>query len=359
VNLLVTGGAGFIGSNFVRHILGRGSGGHNRVVNLDKLTYAGNRRNLKDLAGLKGHVFVKGDILDRGLVRDLISDYRVTGVVNFAAETHVDRSLAEASVFMRTNVLGVESLLSACLDSRRKGRPVRFVQVSTDEVYGPLGKAAAFREDAPLAPSNPYAASKAAADLVVRSFRQTWEMDTIVTRSVNNYGPFQHPEKLIPLMALNCLRHRPLPVYGDGKQARDWLFVGDHCRALEAVLKAGKPGATYNISAGVRLENREVVSMIVEILAGITADRRINRGLIRRVADRPGHDREYRLDSGRIRRELGWRPKTGFERGLRETLGWYAANRGWLSAAAAGRYEKWYALNYGRRSRRRAGAEPR
>ena len=312
--ILVTGGAGFIGSNFVRYFLGRHPA--DRVVNLDKLTYAGNLGSLAEIAGDERHEFVRGDIADRGLVRRLAA--RVDAIVNFAAESHVDRSIAGAEVFVRTNVLGTQVLLEA---ARAAGVP-RFVQVSTDEVYGSLGPRGAFTEESPLRPNSPYSASKAGADLLVRAYHHTFGLGAVVTRCSNNYGAYQHPEKLIPSFIIKALAGQPLPVYGDGLAVRDWLHVQDHCRALDLVLDAGRPGEVYNIGGSSERTNLEITTAILAHLGKPPS-------LIRFVPDRPGHDRRYAVDWGKINRELGWRPERSLEEGLAATVGWYLARRDW------------------------------
>jgi dTDP-glucose 4,6-dehydratase len=319
--ILVTGGAGFIGSNFVRHFLGRHPA--DRVVNLDKLTYAGNLGSLDEIAGDERHEFVRGDIADRGLVRQLAA--RVDAIVNFAAESHVDRSIAGAEVFVRTNVLGTQVLLEA---ARAAGVP-RFVQVSTDEVYGSLGSRGAFTEESPLRPNSPYSASKAGADLLVRAYHHTFGLGAVVTRCSNNYGAYQHPEKLIPSFIIKALAGQPLPVYGDGLAVRDWLHVEDHCRALDLVLDAGRPGEVYNIGGSCERTNLEITTAILAHLGKPPS-------LIRFVPDRPGHDRRYAVDWGKIKRELGWRPERSLAEGLAATVDWYLARRDWWEKMLTG-----------------------
>ncbi|HDT13623.1 MAG TPA: dTDP-glucose 4,6-dehydratase [Candidatus Aminicenantes bacterium] len=317
--LLVTGGAGFIGSHFVRLALRRHKG--TRIVNLDKLTYAGNLDNLKDLSEEPRHAFVLGDVRDRALVRSLLA--RVQGVVHFAAETHVDRSIHDAGEFVLTNVHGTYALLDALRAS--PGVEV-FVHVSTDEVYGSrTGRAA--RETDPLRPSSPYAASKAAGDHLARAYHVTYGLPIVVLRPSNTYGPCQFPEKLVPLALTRALEGRAVPVYGDGLAVRDWLYVEDHCRAVETAFGRGEAGAVYNVGAGVEMTNLELVRRVLDAVEA-------PRGLIRLVADRPGHDRRYAMDSSLIR-ALGWEPKTSFAEGLERTARWYAANRGrWREASA-------------------------
>jgi dTDP-glucose 4,6-dehydratase len=308
--VLVTGGAGFIGSNFVRDLLNNTNWA---VINLDRLTYAGNLRNIKDLRGEKRHKFVKGDIRNRKLVDSLVR--KVDAVVNFAAESHVDRSIKTPRVFVETNVLGTQVLLEACRRFR-----VRFEQISTDEVYGSRAEGS-FRETDLLNPSSPYSASKAAADLLVNAYYTTYELDVTVTRSTNNYGPNQHPEKLVPRLITNALRGKPLPIYGSGKNVRDWIFVEDNCRAIQFVLEKGEKGQIYNIAGSNERENIEIAALILRRLS-------LPDTMIEYVPDRPGHDFRYSLDCKKIHR-LGWRPQVPFEEGLQKTIDWYRSNDWW------------------------------
>jgi dTDP-glucose 4,6-dehydratase len=333
MNILVTGGAGFIGANHVRWLLANTD---DRVINLDVLTYAG---NLENLAGLEEHPryrFVRGDIDDRELVRALLAGERIEAVVNFAAESHVDRSLDAPRLFLETNVLGTQTLLAAA----REAGVGRFLQVSTDEVYGSLGTEGKFTEATPLAPNSPYAASKAAADLICRAYHHTFGFPVVITRCSNNYGPYQFPEKLIPLMIANALEGRPLPVYGDGLNVRDWLFVADHCAALDLVLRRGRPGEVYNVGGDNELPNLELVRTLLRLL-----DR--PESLIAFVADRPGHDRRYAIDASKIRHELGWAPAHHFADGLAATVSWYQDNRAWWEKIRSGAYRDYYATLYG------------
>jgi len=355
-NVLVTGGAGFIGCNFVRFLLATEP--LVRIVTLDALTYAGSLDNLADIQDPTRHTFIRGDICNQDLVVATLRDHRIDTVVNFAAETHVDRSIAEGAPFLRTNVLGAFSLLEAArkvwLEEGHTGEGHRFHHISTDEVYGSLGPdALPFREDTPYAPNSPYAASKAAADHLVRAYVQTYGLPATVTNCSNNYGPFQYPEKLIPLMILNALEGKPLPVYGDGQQVRDWLHVLDHVEAVWLVLRKGSPGETYNIGGGVQITNLDVVRQTCRLLDEIAPDARGDPWVSRvvHVADRPGHDRRYAMDASKIRRELGWRPRFTFESGLRETVRWYLDHPEWV-AAIRGRpeYQAWLEQNYARRS---------
>jgi dTDP-glucose 4,6-dehydratase len=323
--LLITGGCGFIGSNFIRYLLKEH--GDSRVVNLDKLTYAGNLANLKDIEGDRRYRFVRGDIADRALVDGLLMDEGIDSVVNFAAETHVDRSILDPSPFVETNVKGTQVLLEA---ARRHGLD-RFVQISTDEVYGSLDMDGCFTERTPLQPNSPYAASKAAADLLCRAYHKAYGIPVIITRSSNNYGPYQFPEKLIPLMIRNALAGRELPVYGEGRQVRDWLYVEDNCRAIDLLLQRGRVSEVYNIGGGCERQNIEVVESICRILAE-KLKRRPEQlaGLVRHIHDPRGaaHDFRYALDCSKIK-ELGWEPKADFEDGLERTVEWYLENREW------------------------------
>ena len=321
--LLVTGGAGFIGSNFVLSWLEKND---EPIVNLDKLTYAGNARNLDPVRGDPRHIFVQGDICDRTLVSTLLNAHKPRAIVHFAAESHVDRSIAGPAEFMQTNVMGTFSLLeqfkSYC--ETRKGQDFRFLHVSTDEVYGSLGpKDPAFKETSAHAPNSPYAASKAAADHMVRAYHRTYGLPAVTTNCSNNYGPNQFPEKLIPLMIHHATAGKPLPIYGDGKNVRDWLFVLDHCEALRLVLEKGRIGETYNIGGGTELSNIELVERLCSLLDEMRPEKKKHSSLISFVKDRPGHDRRYAIDSSKIRRELGWQPKESFESGLKKTVAWY------------------------------------
>lgn len=336
MNLLVTGGAGFIGSAFVRLVLATQPGV--RVVNLDSLTYAGNLENLAAAAEHPGYRFVRGDIADQPLVESLIATEKVDAIVHFAAESHVDRSILSSKPFFDTNVLGTLSLL----DAARKTKLARFVHVSTDEVYGDIDPPHEADEQFPLRASSPYSASKAGSDLLALSYVRTFGLNLSVTRASNNYGPFQFPEKLIPLMISNALEGRPLPIYGDGLQVRDWLFADDHCRGIWAVLTKGAAGEVYNIGGNCSLPNIEVVH---RILAATGAP----ESLLTTVADRPGHDRRYALTSAKAERELGWSPVMNFEEGLRLTIDWYRANPGWVQRVKSGAYRDYYARNYGAR----------
>ena len=350
--ILVTGGAGFIGANFVLDWLAADG---EPVVNLDKLTYAGNLGNLASLARDARHVFVRGDIGDRALVAALLAQHRPRAVVNFAAESHVDRSIHGPADFIATNVVGTFSLLesvrewwTALPDGERDGerRAFRFLQVSTDEVFGSLGAGdPAFSETTAYAPNSPYSASKAAADHLVRAWHHTYGLPVVTTNCSNNYGPRQFPEKLIPLMIVNGLAGKPLPVYGDGGQRRDWLYVGDHCAAIRTVLARGRPGETYAVGGNAEMANLVVVRMICDILAELRPGRDYP-AQIAFVTDRPGHDRRYAIDATKIRQELHWTPVETFATGMRRTIQWYIDNGDWLASVTSGEYKKWITRNY-------------
>jgi len=346
-NVLITGGAGFIGSNFIKHILKT----HDNwfVINLDALTYAGNLENLKDIENDKRYTFVKGDITDRALVTSLFNKYSFDYVVNFAAESHVDRSIREPEKFLKTNVLGTQCLLDCAKTGWQTGKdkygyPIyregtKFLQVSTDEVYGTLGETGMFTETSPLMPNSPYSVSKASADMLTRAYYKTFNLSVNITRCSNNYGPYQFPEKLIPLMIGNALKEKQLPVYGDGMQVRDWLHVSDHCSAIETVLQKGRLGEVYNIGGNNEKANIEIVRLIIKALGKTD-------GLIRYVEDRLGHDRRYAIDNTKITTELGWSPAYTFERGIAETIEWYLANQAWLDNVRSGVYMEYYNQYY-------------
>ena len=327
--VLVTGGAGFIGSNFVRHVLESSPG--TRVVNFDKLTYAGNLENLRDLQDHDAYHFVRGDICDAAAVQAAMKKHDVGTVVHFAAESHVDRSIMGAAVFAATNMLGTQVLL----DAAREQQVERFIHVSTDEVYGSLGEQGKFTETTPLHPNSPYAASKAGSDLLVLAAAHTFGLPAVITRCSNNYGPYQFPEKLIPLMIANALDGKPLPVYGQGLNVRDWLFVGDHCAAIDAVLRRGKPGETYNIGGNNEWRNIDIVRLLLKRLGKPDS-------LIAFVKDRPGHDRRYAIDASKINAELGWSPSVTFEEGLTATVDWYIAHEPWWRRIISGAYQEYY-----------------
>jgi dTDP-glucose 4,6-dehydratase len=333
MNVLVTGGCGFIGSNLVLYLRRQRPGW--MVVTLDNLTYAGNLENLSELEDDLQHVLVHGDICDRALVDRVLAEHRIDAVLHLAAESHVDRSILGPEVFVHTNVLGTQVLLEACKVAGTR----RFVMVSTDEVYGSLGATGAFTENSPLKPSSPYSASKAAADLITLAYGHTFELDVVVTRCSNNYGRYQFPEKLIPLMIVNALHDKPLPVYGDGGNVRDWLHVQDHCEALLAVLERGRPGEVYNIGGGAERKNIDLVRGLLGLLGK-------SEELIRFVGDRPGHDRRYAIDPTKLRTELGWKPAYTFEQGLAETVRWYVDNAPWWEHIRSGAYLQYFDTQY-------------
>ncbi|MHC4264967.1 MAG: dTDP-glucose 4,6-dehydratase [Planctomycetota bacterium] len=335
-NILVTGGAGFIGSNFVRMVLSEQP--HILVVNLDKLTYAGNLENLEGFLEHSNHKFIKGDICDGCLVEKVIDDYHINSIINFAAESHVDRSITASKVFIETNVTGTLTLLEAARDKRVD----RFIQISTDEVYGALGPEGKFSEQTPLSPNSPYSASKAAADHLVKSFGHTWGLNYNITRCSNNYGEYQFPEKMIPLMINNALNNKDLPVYGDGLYVRDWLYVHDHCVAVWKVLTEAPSGEIYNIGGCNEKTNLEVIRIILERLEKPDS-------LIKHVKDRPGHDRRYAIDASKIIEHLKWQPSVTFEEGINKTIDWYLHNQDWLKNVVSGQYQTYYESMYGNR----------
>jgi dTDP-glucose 4,6-dehydratase len=356
--LLLTGGSGFIGTNMVRLLL---DSGMYRVINLDALTYAANPFSLEDLESNPDYEFVRGNITDRELVSTLFSKYRPAGVMHLAAESHVDRSIVSADDFVQTNVVGTYTLLEAARlywnglsDDEKKN--FRFLHVSTDEVFGSLGPEGYFSEETPYAPNSPYSASKAASDHFVRAYYHTYGLPTVITNCSNNYGPYQFPEKLIPLMIMNALSGKPLPVYGDGTNVRDWIYVDDHCRAVKLAYEKGRPGEVYTVGASNEQKNLNLVHKICDVLDDVAPPVEIPelrergltsyRDLIRFVTDRPGHDRRYAIDSTKIGRELGWQPEVGFEAGLRRTIEWYLSNPKWVDQASGGSYGEWIEKNY-------------
>jgi len=334
--ILVTGGAGFIGSNFIRYILSKRTDLF--ILNLDKLTYAGNLENLVDVENHPNYKFVKGDITNNELIDYLFKKYSFEYVINFAAESHVDRSILGSEIFYITNVVGTNVLLEA---SKRYGVE-KFVQISTDEVYGSLGPTGLFTEETPLSPNSPYSSSKAAADLMALSFHHTFGLPVVITRCSNNYGPYQFPEKLIPLMIINTLNNKKLPVYGDGLNVRDWIYVLDHNKAVELVLERGRVGNVYNIGASCEMKNIDIVKLIL---------RKMNKSedLIEFVKDRPGHDKRYAIDSSKIQNELGWKPAFNFETAIQSTIDWYLTNNAWWEKIISGEYQKYYDIQYGNR----------
>ncbi|MDR2586904.1 MAG: dTDP-glucose 4,6-dehydratase [Coriobacteriales bacterium] len=353
---LVTGGAGFIGSNYVLQLLRKQS--DVLVLNVDKLTYAGNLANLASIEGDERHRFIQADICDRDAMTRLFSEQPIDYVVNFAAESHVDRSITNPQIFVQTNVLGTVNLLQCAKQAWHEGEDeagvdqyragVRFLQVSTDEVYGSLGPQGFFTEQTPLDAHSPYSASKAAADLLVKAFGDTYGLPINITRCSNNYGPFQFPEKLIPLMLNNALHHEPLPVYGDGEQVRDWLYVEDHCAALDLVLEHGVAGEVYNIGGHNERTNLQIVTQIIDYVHE-HVDAAVGAQLIRHVKDRKGHDRRYGIDPTKIRDALGWQPQTAFEDGIIKTIQWYLANQDWVADVTSGAYRDYYQQVYGDR----------
>jgi len=343
MNILVTGGAGFIGSNFVKFMLKKYQ--NYKIINVDLLTYAGNVENLREVEDNPNYVFIKADIRDRKKINEIFTKYRIDNIVNFAAESHVDRSIVEPEIFLTTNILGTQNLLDAAknhwsVNSNdkycKKYKPgVKYLQVSTDEVYGALGKNGMFTETMPLLPNSPYSASKASADMIVRAYHKTYGMPINITRCSNNYGPYQFPEKLIPLIINNCLCEKELPVYGDGMQIRDWLHVSDHCSAIDIVLHNGVDGEIYNIGGNNEKRNIEIVKLIIKTL-GKAED------LIKYVKDRPGHDRRYAIDNTKITTQLGWIPKYSLEQGIKETIKWYISNTKWIENIVSGEYTRYY-----------------
>lgn len=338
VKLLVAGGAGFIGSGFIRYVLG--AHGDWRVVNVDKLTYAGNLANLAGLQGDERYGFFRADICDAVRMDEIVAAEKPDAIVNFAAETHVDRSISDPSLFLRTNVLGTQVLLEAA----RKGGVARYVQISTDEVYGSLGPQGKFTEESPLRPNSPYAASKTSADLLVRAWCKTYGLPAIVTRCSNNYGPYQFPEKLIPFFITLLRENKPVPVYGDGMNVRDWIHADDHSRAIEAVLLRGRPGEIYNIGGGNERTNIEITKLLLSILGKPDSQMKF-------VPDRPGHDRRYAIDDTKVRKELGVIPLVPFDEGLRDTVRWYLENEPWWRGVQSGEYLKFYDQWYSRQGR--------
>ena len=340
--ILVTGGCGFIGANFIKELLSKNEG--IKLINFDALTYAGNLENLADCFNHPDYTFVKADIRDQHTVSKIISEHSTDAILNFAAESHVDRSIDNPTEFFETNVGGTLNLLNVAREHGVK----RFLQVSTDEVYGTLGDIGLFTEETPLAPNSPYSASKTSADLFVRAYNETYGMDTIITRCSNNYGPYQFPEKLIPLMINNAYHDRPLPVYGTGLNVRDWIQVRDHCTGIWTALTKGKAGEVYNFGGNSERTNLQVIKAILKIL-----DK--PESLIEFVKDRPGHDLRYAIDASKVKRELGWEPKVDFETGLKETVDWYLENEKWLDSVTSGAYQKYYDRYYGKEARHSVG----
>jgi dTDP-glucose 4,6-dehydratase len=338
MNILITGGAGFIGSNFIHYVLKKRP--HDKIVNVDMLTYAGNLENLEDVRSHPNYVFEKADICDRDAIERILEKHNAEAIVNFAAESHVDRSILGAADFVRTNVSGTQVLLEIANQRKMK----RFLQVSTDEVYGSLGDTGLFTEETPLHPNSPYSASKAGADMLALAYHHTFSLPVVITRCSNNYGPYQFPEKLIPLLIANALNDKPLPVYGDGKNVRDWLHVEDHCAAIDSVFHDGKIGEIYNVGGSNEWMNIDIVKLVLKL---------VNKpeSLITFVQDRLGHDRRYAIDSSKIRRELNWKPGYTFERGIQETVQWYIDNRTWWENIISGEYQEYYKRMYAGREK--------
>ena len=332
-NILITGGAGFIGSNFINHVLNERD--DYNVVNLDKLTYAGNLENLKLTEAKKNYHFIKGDIANSDLVNYIFEKHQIKFVINFAAESHVDRSILGSEIFYRTNVIGTNVLL----ETARRYEVEKFIQISTDEVYGSLGLEGLFTEKTPLSPNSPYSSSKAAADMMALSFHHTYGMPVVITRCSNNYGQYQFPEKLIPLMIINALNNKKLPVYGDGMNVRDWIYVIDHNKAIDIVFEKGKVGEVYNIGANNEMQNIEIVKLILKHL-------KKSEDLVEFVKDRPGHDRRYAIDTTKIKMELKWKPEYTFESAIQDTIEWYIKNRNWWESVISGEYQNYYNLQY-------------
>jgi len=347
-NLLVTGGCGFIGSNFIHYLLAL-ENFHGRIVNVDALTYAGNPDNLKGVATADPgrYVFIRADICDLEAMKKIFNDYEIDAVSHFAAESHVDRSIKRPDSFIFSNIVGTFNLLEI---ARSRGDSFRlFHHISTDEVYGSLGPTGLFTEETPYRPNSPYSASKAASDHLVRAYHETFGLPTTLSNCSNNYGPYQFPEKLIPLMVLNAMEEKPLPIYGDGKNVRDWLYVTDHCDAIWTIMNRGRRGETYNIGGASEMENIAIVGMILDIIDEIRprAGGKSRRDLITYVKDRPGHDRRYAIDFAKLRQELGWQPQESFATGLRKTVSWYVENRDWTDRVRSGEYQKWIDEQYG------------
>jgi len=348
-NMLVTGGCGFIGSNFIRYLLEE-SDFSGRLVNVDKLTYAGNPENLSGIENDSPgrYIFIRADIGDQDIMAHLFNDYEIDSICHFAAESHVDRSIVKPDAFIQTNIVGTFNLLE--LARANQERLQRFHHISTDEVFGSLGTEGFFTEETAYQPNSPYSASKAGSDHLVRAYHKTYGLPITISNCSNNYGPYQFPEKLIPLMILNALEGKPLPVYGDGRHVRDWLYVRDHCTGVWRIMKHGKIGETYNIGGHNEMENIEVVEMICDILDEfqIVADKSSPRDLITFIQDRPGHDRRYAIDFAKVRQTLGWRPEESFESGLRKTIKWYLEHREWVDRVKGGEYQSWIKEQYGR-----------
>ena len=346
-NMLITGGCGFIGTNFIRYLLTE-TDFKGCIVNVDALTYAGNPENLADIETdfQARYVFIKADICDGVRMNEIFDKYEIDSVCHFAAESHVDRSIVKPDAFIQTNIVGTFNLLESARS--RQNQLVRFHHISTDEVYGSLGREGCFREETPYKPNSPYSASKASSDHLVRAYYKTYGLPMTISNCSNNYGPYQFPEKLIPLMILNGLAGKSLPVYGDGRNIRDWLYVRDHCRAIWTIMNHGKPGETYNVGGDSQMENIAIVEMICDMLDQINklSDRRPRRDLIKFVKDRPGHDRRYAIDFTKLNQELGWTPEASLESGIRDTIQWYLDNRKWVERVQSGEYQDWIESHY-------------
>ncbi len=347
---LVTGGAGFIGSNFVIYMLNKYD--DVKIVNVDKLTYAGNLENLKEIEENPNHIFVQADICDKEAMTKLFEEYDFDYVVNFAAESHVDRSITNPEIFVETNVLGTVNLLNVARLNWAEGEGFKegkkFLQVSTDEVYGSLGETGYFMETTPLDPHSPYSSSKASADMIVKAYSDTYKFPVNITRCSNNYGPFQFPEKLIPLIINNALDHKTLPIYGDGMQIRDWLFVEDHCKAIDMVVRNGKLGEVYNVGGHNERHNVTIVKTIISYI-NENVDKEVTEALMKHVEDRKGHDRRYGIDPEKIKNDLGWYPETSFEVGIKKTIKWYLEHMDWMKNVTSGAYQEYYAKMYANR----------
>jgi dTDP-glucose 4,6-dehydratase len=346
-NMLVTGGCGFIGANFIRYLL-KESDYTGHIINVDNLTYAGNLENLADV-GIdypEQYIFIKADICDRNRIMKIFEDYQIDSVCHFAAESHVDRSIVKPDAFIQTNIVGTFNLLESARS--RLDHIIRFHHISTDEVYGSLGREGYFTETTPYRPNSPYSASKASSDHLVRAFHKTYDLPVTISNCSNNYGPYQFPEKLIPLIILNALEGKSLPVYGDGENVRDWLYVRDHCTAIWKIMKQGKNGDTYNVGGDSEMENIKLVEMICDVLDEMDRfpDKRSRRNLITFVKDRPGHDRRYAIDFGKLSRELNWFPEASLETGIRDTIKWYMENQKWVERVKSGEYQNWIRTHY-------------
>ena len=349
-NILVTGGAGFIGSNFIRFLLEKNNDFSGKIINLDLLTYAGNRNNLADLEANQNYIFEHGDICNRELVESIFNKYNIDTVVHFAAESHVDRSILGPEAFIKTNIMGTFTLLDAARNMWKDRQDILFHHVSTDEVYGSLGDTGFFTEDTPYDPHSPYSASKAGSDHLVMAYNHTYNLPVTLSNCSNNYGPYQFPEKLIPLMILNMIENKPLPVYGDGKNIRDWLYVEDHNSAVWEIMNNGKTGETYNIGGENEWENIKLLDVLIDIVSSkINKDKNKIKDTVTYVKDRPGHDRRYAIDCSKLKKELGWKQSVDFKEGLKKTVDWYLNNSQWIDSIRSGEYKNWIDKNYKQR----------